>query len=148
MNKEFIFVILVCTECLLIQQEPIELKENRISVVICLCAASIRLLQGTGVSALMIPASHKNILDPDNNKQSVLRQAWSNKCGCKAETFFFFSVLLRFIFISYSLPYLGGHIVGVMNHHRTGEVFVEVVYIFTHSGTKWNKNKLVLIVMC
>lgn len=30
---------------------------------------------------------------------------------------------------------------GVMNHHRTGEVFVEVIYIFTHSGTKWKKNQ-------
>lgn len=36
-------------------------------------AASILLLQGTGVSSLMTPASHKNSLDPKNN--SLFRDA-------------------------------------------------------------------------
>lgn len=37
---------------------------------------------------------------------------------------------------SCSSSYLGGHVVGVMNHSRTAEVFMEVIYIFTHSAIK------------
>ena len=30
------------------------------------------------------------------------------------------------------LSYLGGHVVGIVNYNRRGEVLVEVVNIFTH----------------
>lgn len=50
------------------------------------------------------------------------------------------SFLYAIVYIC-SSSYLGGHVVGVMNHHRTGEVFVEVIYIFTHPGTKWKKTQ-------
>ncbi len=50
---------------------------------------------------------------------------------------FYLSVMQRLICIIFGICtwyYLGGHVVGGMNHHRTGEVFVQVIYIFAHSG--------------
>lgn len=36
---------------------------------------------------------------------------------------------------------------GVLNHYRTSEVLVEVVYIFTHSGGKTNQKVKCLVII-
>lgn len=46
----------------------------------------------------------------------------------------------RIFFCSLRL-YLGRHVVGVANHHGTGEVLVEVIHVLAHSATSGGERK-------
>lgn len=84
-------------------------------------SVATHLLLGTGTAALKTPAFHRSILDPVDSQQFTLEPA---AIDARFKKGFLYGRSL----------YLGWHVVGVVNHHRTGEVLVEVVYILAHSG--------------
>ena len=40
------------------------------------------------------------------------------------------------------MSYPGGHVAGILYHHRAGEVLVKMVYIFTHSAILKKKKEV------
>lgn len=96
-------------------------------IFIGLRAASTRLLQGTGAAAPTSPASGRSILGPEDRNQSHSSGS-ELRVWMQREKNLFLDAC--------SSSYLWGHVVGVPNHHRAGEVFMQVLHVFTHSGTE------------